>query len=170
MQTLLEALKHDNLVAARKRLESGEVDLTQEVIIGAEYELDEPDEVPLLFFAISSGISLEAIEILVDAGIDLAEVNREGVGALDIAIKHKRMDIVELCERHGVNLLESRRKSGITPLILAASFNDIEIVTYLLSKGASVKDTDKYGMTAAAYAKRMGQKKMLEFLESQENA
>jgi len=169
VQLLLEALKHDNLVALKKRLESGEVDLTQEVIIGAEYEMDEPDEVPLLSFAISSGASLEAIEMLLDTGIDISEVNREGVGALDIAIKHKRMDIVELCERQGVDLCKSRRKSGITPLILAASFSDMEMVTYLLSKGASIEETDNYGMTAAAYAKRLGQKKMLEFLESQES-
>ena len=168
MQILLEALKHDNLIALKKRLASKEVDLTQEVLMGAEYELDEPDEVPLLFFAVSSGASREAIEMLIDAGLDITEVNREGVGILDIAIKYKRMDIIELCEAHGISLCKSRRKSGITPLILAASFNDMEIVTYLLSKGASVKDTDKYGMTAAAYAKRMGQKKMSEFLESQE--
>ena len=167
MEALLEALAHDNLVALKKILGTSEVDLTREVIMGAEYELDEPDEVPLLFFAISSGASLEAVEMLVDAGVDIHAVSREGVGALDIAIKYKRMDIIELCDRHGVSLLESSRKSGITPLILAASFNDMEIVTYLLSKGASVEDTDKYGMTAAAYAKRMGQKKMLEFLESQ---
>lgn len=168
MDQLLEALAHDNLVALKRILDAGEVDLSKEVIVGAEYELDEPDEVPLLFFAISNGASLEAIELLLDAGVDIGEVNREGVGALDIAIKYRRMDIIELCDRHGVSLLESRRKSGITPLILAASFSDIEIVTYLLSKGASVHDTDKYGMTAAAYAKRMGQKKMLEFLENQE--
>ena len=168
MDQLLEALLHDNLVALKKILDADEVDLTQEVVMGAEYELDEPDEVPLLFFAISSGASLEAIEMLVDAGVDIKAVNREGVGALDIAIKYKRMDIIALCDQHGVSLLESRRKSGITPLILAASFNDMEIVAYLLSKGARVDDTDKYGMTAAAYAKRMGQKKMLTFLESQE--
>jgi len=166
MDQLLEALAHDNLVALKRILDIGEVDLSKEVIMGAEYDLDEPDEVPLLFLAISNGASLEAIELLLDAGVDIGEVNREGVGALDIAIKYRRMDIIELCDRHGISLLESRRKSGITPLILAASFSDIEIVAYLLSKGASVHDTDKYGMTATAYAKRMGQKKMLEFLES----
>jgi len=168
VKRLLEALAHDDLVTLRKLLAAGDIDLSQEVEIGSEYELDEPDEVPLLFFAISSRASLEAIEMLVDAGSDITAVNREGVGALDIAIKYKRMDIIELCEKRGVSLTESRRKSGITPLILAASFSDMEIVTYLLSKGASVYDTDKYGMTAAAYAKRMGQTKMLAFLEKQE--
>ena len=138
--------------------------------MGEEYELDEPDEVPLLFFAISSGASLEAIEMLLDAGVDIHEVNREGVGALDIAIKYKRMDVIELCASQGVDLLGSRRKSGITPLILAASFNDREIVNYLIEKGADIHSTDKHGMTAADYAKRLGQKKMLAFLEAQGNA
>jgi ankyrin repeat protein len=167
VKRLLEALKRDNLVALRKLLASGEIDLSQEILVGEEYELDEPDEVPLLFFAISNGASLEAIEMLVDAGIDITDVNREGVGALDIAIKYKRMDVIVLCEAQGINLFESRRKSGITPLILAASFNDMEIVSYLIEKGVDVHSTDKYGMTAADYAKRMGQKKMLAFLERQ---
>ncbi len=168
MEALLEALQRDNLVALRKILAAGEVDLSQEVIVGEEYELDEPDEVPLLFFAISHGASVEAIEMLVDAGIDIMEVNREGVGALDIAIKYKRMDVITLCEARGVDLFGSRRKSGITPLILAASFNDMEIVTYLIERGADICSTDNYGMTAADYAKRMGQKKMLAFLEKKE--
>ncbi len=167
MQELLEALSHDNLVALRKILAIGRVDLSAEVIIGEEYDLDEPDEVPLLTYAISEGASLEAIEMLVDAGIDIAEVNREGVGVLDIAIKHKRLDILKLCEARGIDLLESRRKSGVTPLILAASFSDMQIVTYLIERGADVNDRDNYGMTAADYAKRMGQEKMLTFLEKQ---
>jgi ankyrin repeat protein len=168
VEALLEALQRDNLVALRKILAAGEVDLSQEVIVGEEYELDEPDEVPLLFFAISHGASVEAIEMLVDAGIDIMEVNREGVGALDIAIKYKRMDVILLCEARGVDLFGSRRKSGITPLILAASFNDMEIVTYLIERGADIRSRDNYGMTAADYAKRMGQNKMLAFLEKKE--
>ncbi len=170
MEKLLEALEHDNLVALRKILDANEVDLSQDVIMGSEYDLDEYDEVPLLFFAISSGASLEAIEMLVDAGVDIMEVNREGVGPLDVAIKYKRLDVVKLCEERGVDLLASRRKSGITPLILAASLNDMEIVSYLLDKGADINETDNYGMNAAGYARRMGQKKMLEFLESKQKA
>jgi len=166
VKALLEALKRDNLPALRKLLLAGDIDLSQEVVIGEEYDLDEPDEVPLLFFAISQGVSLEAIELLLDAGMDITEVNREGIGALDIAIKHKRMDLIKLCAAHGISLLESRRRSGVTPLILAASYNDMEIVSYLLEQGAEVTQTDKYGMTAADYAKRMGQTKMLAFLES----
>ena len=170
MRRLLEALEKDNLVALRKLLDSGEIDLSQEVIIGEEYELDEPDEVPLLSYAISSGVSLEAIELLLEGGIDIAEVNREGIGAIDIAIKHKRMDILKLCEDRGIDLLGSRRKSGMTPLILAASFNDREIVSYLIERGADIHVKDHYGMTAADYAKRMGLEKMQSFLENLEES
>jgi len=169
VKRLLEALEHDNLVALQKILDSGLVDISEDVVIGEEYELDEPDEVPLLAYAISSGASIEAIELLVDAGLDLSEVNREGVGALDIAIKYKRLDVLKMCAANGANLLESQRKSGITPLILAASFNDIEIVSYLLEQGADIESRDRYGMGAIDYAKRMGQKKMLAFLEEYKN-
>jgi len=167
VEALLEALAHDNLVALRKILENGSIDLSQEVVIGAEYDLDEPDEVPVLVYAISLGASIEALEMLVEAGADIAAVNREGVGILDVAIKHKRLDIVKLCEVYGVDLFQSRRKSGITPLILAASFGDMEIVKYLLERGADMQERDSFGMTAADYARRMGQKQMLTFLERQ---
>jgi len=163
---LLEALSHDNLVSLRKLLSSGEIDLTQEIEIGSEYELDEPDEIPLLLYAIQYQASLEAIEMLVDAGLDITEVNREGLGAIDIAIKYGRVDILNLCYEHGISLVESRRKSGITPIMLAASLNDHEIVRYLLDKGADIHTPDKYGMRAIDYVKRMGHKTMVKFIEN----
>ena len=166
MHRLLEALKHDNLVSLRKLLSSGEIDLTQEIKVGSEYELDEPDEIPLLLYAIQYHASLEAIEILVDAGLDITEVNREGLGALDIAIKYGRLDVLKLCYKHGTSLVESRRKSGITPIMLAASLNDHTIVKYLLANGADIHAPDKYGMRAIDYVKRMGHKSMLEFIEN----
>jgi len=163
---LLEALKHDNLVSLRKLLSSGEIDLTQEIEVGSEYELDEPDEIPLLLYAIQYHASLDAIEILVDAGLDITEVNREGLGAIDIAIKYGRIDVLKLCYTHGVSMIESRRKSGITPIMLASSLNDHTIVKYLLDKGADIHAPDKYGMRAIDYVKRMGHKSMLEFIEN----
>ncbi|WP_457607347.1 ankyrin repeat domain-containing protein [Nitratifractor sp.] len=162
---LLEAIERDNLVALRKLLESGQVDLDAEVVIGEEYDLDEPDEIPLLFYAIMKGVSLEALELLLEAGLDLAFVNREGLGALDIAIKYRRPDIVRLCKERGISLDQSRRKSGMTPLMLAAAFNDTEMVRYLLDEGASIDTVDNFGMTALDYARKMDQGKVKELLE-----
>jgi ankyrin repeat protein len=166
MSALLEAVERDNLVALRKVLESGAADLSGEVVIGEEYELDEPDEIPLLFYVIQKGISLEALKMLVEAGMDLHFVNREGLGALDIAIKYRRPDIVRFCKDQGISLSTTRRKSGMTPLMLAAAFNDTEMVKYLLEEGAELNGVDRYGMTALDYARKMRQKQVQELLES----
>jgi ankyrin repeat protein len=163
---LLEAVERDNLVALRKVLESGAADLSGEVVIGEEYELDEPEEIPLLFYVIQKGISLEALKMLVEAGMDLHFVNREGLGALDIAIKYRRPDIVRFCKDQGISLSTTRRKSGMTPLMLAAAFNDTEMVKYLLEEGAELNGVDRYGMTALDYARKMRQKQVQELLES----
>jgi len=102
----------------------------------------------------------------VEAGMDLHFVNREGLGALDIAIKYRRPDIVRFCKERGISLSTTRRKSGMTPLMLAAAFNDTRMVEYLLEEGAELNGVDAYGMTALDYARKMGQQKVKELLEA----
>ncbi len=166
IKRLLEAIERDNLVSLRKLLQEHTIDFNSDVVIGEEYDLDEPEEVPLLFYLIMRGISIEALELLLEAGLDLNFTNKEGLGALDIAIKSRRMDIVRLCKDRGISLNESRRKSGMTPLMLASAFNDIEMVEYLLKEGADINSVDRFGMTALDYAKKMGQNRVKELLEA----
>ena len=166
MQELLQAIEHDSLPKIKSLLKSKDYDLNCEVVIGAEYDLDEPDEIPLLFYVIQTGASLEAIELLTENGMKLDYTNREGLGAIDIAVKYKRKDIVTLCKNSGIDLTTSKRKSGLTPLMLAASFNDIEMMKFLISEGADAKSVDRYGMDALSYAKKLGQKSAVKFLEN----
>ena len=166
MEKLLKAIKEDMLVEVKRLLESNRYDLNSEVEIGTEYELEDYDQIPLLFYLIQQGASIEAIRLLIDYGMDIKIKNKEGVGAIDYAIKFGRKDIVELCKEHGVSLTTSSRKSGITPLMLAASFNDIEMMEYLIKNGAKIEDKDRFGMSALDYAAKLGQKKAVEFLEN----
>jgi ankyrin repeat protein len=165
MQELLEAIKQDSLVRMKKILQSG-VDLNQDVIIGAEYELDEPDETNILFWAIREGASLEAIELLVEYGVNIEQVDRDGISAIDLAIKFKREDILKYCIQKGMDINSTKRKSGMLPILLASCFRDTSMVDILLENGADINATDKSGMSAMDYAKKLGQKKMLEYLES----
>lgn len=130
------------------------------------YELEDPDYVPLVSYAIYVNTSLEMIELLMDHGLDIMHVNADGVGVIDVAIKHKRADIVQLCIDRGINPSVSRRKSGITPLILAASFNDVYMVKYLVDQGVDINQTDNFGLKAEDYAKKMDQKAILEYIKT----
>jgi ankyrin repeat protein len=166
VKELLEAIEHDSLVKIKKLLSSNSYNLNQEVIVGAEYDLEEYDEIALPFYLIQNGASLEAIELLIEHGMDITYTNKEGLSSLDFAIKHRREDIIKLCKKSGISLTKSSRKSGLTPLMLAASFNDIELMELLIKEGASLEQKDNYGMNAIDYAYKLGQKKAIEFLEN----
>lgn len=165
LRKLLQALERDSLVEIKKLLEKGDIDLQSDVIIGEEYDMDEPDEIPLLFYAIMNGASFEAIEMMLEAGMPIDTYTREGVGALDIAIKYRRSDIVKLCKENGISLTATKRKSGMTPIMLAAGFNDKEMVEFLLKEGADPAERDKYGMNALDYASKLGYDSMKSFIE-----
>ena len=166
MKELLKAIEKDSLVEIKRLLKEKEYNLNSDVVVGLEYDLEEHDEIPLLFFMVQSGASLEAIELLLEHGMDLGITSREGVSVVDYAIKYKRPDIVRLCKERGFDLTTTKRKSGLTPLMLATSFNDIEMMQFLIDLGANPEEKDKFGMSAIDYAYKMGQKRAAKFLES----
>ena len=163
MKALLEAIEHDNLVKMRALLEEG-VDLSTPILIGEEYELEDYDEISLLFYAIRNYASLEAIELLLEYDLDIKACDDTGISALDTAIKFKRQDIIKLCIEKGLDVNVSSRKSGITPLMLASCFSNIPTAELLLEHGADINARDRAGMTPKDYARKLGQKKMQEFL------
>jgi len=164
MEKLIEAINRDSLVDIKKICKSG-VDLNSNIKIGMEYDLDSYDEIPILFYAIRSGASLELIELLVKNGADIFITDSDGVGAIDIAIKFKRYDIVKFCIDKGIDINSTKRKSGITPLLLASCFNNIDIIELLIESGADIDIVDKSGMGAKDYAKKLGQKRVVEYLD-----
>ncbi len=163
MKALLEAIEHDNLVKMKVLLEGG-VDLSTPILIGEEYELEDYDEISLLFYAIRNYASMEALELLLEYGLDIKACDDTGISALDTAIKFKRHDIINLCIKKGLDVNISSRKSGITPLMLASCFNNIRTAELLLENGADINATDGSGMSPKDYARKLGQKKMQEFL------
>ncbi len=163
MKELLKAIENDNLVKMRELLERG-VDLSTPIVIGEEYDLEDYDEISLLFYIIRNYVSLEAIELLLEYDLDIKACDEAGISALDTAIKFKRHDIIKLCIEKGLDVNVSSRKSGITPLMLASCFNNIQTAELLLGYGAKINATDRTGMSPKDYARKLGQKKMQEFL------
>ncbi len=165
MNPVTEAIENDSIAGLKALLKEG-VDITKPIIIGEEYDLDEYDTISPLFYAIRKYASLELIRFLLDNGADLFATDDEGVSALDMAIKFKRKDVVKLCLEQGFDIRSTTRKSGILPIQLAACFNDTEMVDLLLEYGCDINAVDNTGMTAKDYAKRLGQKQMVDYIAS----
>ncbi len=164
MNELIVALEKDNLVKIKSLCKKG-IDLNKPIIIGQDYDLEDYDEISILFYAIRNYASIEAIEILLEYGVDINQLDKDGLSAIDIAIKFKREDVVNFCIEKGMDINKTARKSGINPIILASCFSNISMVELLLKNGADINSKDNSGMSAKDYAKKLGQKKMLAFLE-----
>lgn len=164
MSAVSEAIENDSVAKMRSLIKEG-ADVNKPILIGEEYDLEDYDEISPLFYAIRKYASLEMIELLLEHGADLFACDLDGVSALDVAIKFKRKDVIQFCIDKGFDLNVSRRKSGITPVMLAACFSDLEMINLLIENGAELNTTDSCGMAAKDYAKKLGQKKMVAFLD-----
>ena len=164
MEELIETIENDSIVKMKALCKAG-LDLSLPIDAGLEYGLEDPDYMPVLFFAIRKHASIEFIEVLLENGLNITDVDDDGLSAIDIAIKFKREDLVNFCIEKGMSVNDTSRKSGITPLVLASCFNNISMVELLLKHGAEINSQDNNGMSAKDYAKKLGQKKMIAFLD-----
>ena len=164
MNEVTQAIENDSVAKMKSLLKSG-TDLHKPILIGEEYELEDYDEISPFFYAIRKYASMEMLKLMLENGVDIHEVDSDGISALDMAIKFKRKEVIQFCLDRGFDLNISKRKSGITPVMLAACFSDIEMMELLLGNGGDINSKDKSGMAPKDYAKKLGQKKMLDFLD-----
>jgi len=163
MNPLTIAIENDSVAKVKSLLKEG-VDLNKPILIGEEYDLDEYDDISPFFYAIRKRASLEMLEIFLNNGVELMATDSEGVSALDMAIKFKCKEVIQFCIDNGFDLNTTKRKSGITPVMLAACFSDIEMMQMLLDGGGEINALDKIGMSPKDYSKKLGQVKMTDFI------
>ena len=164
MNPLTLAIENDSIAKVKSLLKEG-VDLNKPILIGEEYDLDEYDDISPFFYAIRKRASLEMLELFLENGVELMGTDSEGVSALDMAIKFRRKEVIQFCIEKGFDLNSTKRKSGITPVMLAACFSDMEMIQILLDGGGDINAVDKMGMSPKDYSKKLGQIKMTEFLQ-----
>lgn len=115
--------------------------------------------------AIRLRCSDELIELLTANGADLFDVDEEGVSVFDVAITYNNLPMVKRIIEAGINVNDTQRNSGFTPLMAAVCYNRTEIVSLLMKHGADTSLKDNLGLTGADYARKTHRKKMLELLE-----
>lgn len=92
-----------------------------------------------------------------------AQPTTENITALTTAACKGDIDIIHsLLNRFGGAIINSKNAAGISALMLASLWNETDIVTLLLLKGADVNQKSDAGNTALMYATPLTVKPLLE--------
>lgn len=74
----------------------------------------------------------------------------QDVSALNVAISKGDINTVKKLVEYGADVNE--KSNGMTPLMIAARYNKVEIIKFLIANGAKLKVKDDNGYTALKYA------------------
>ncbi len=161
MSDIMQAISEDNYLQIKKLIHDG-IDINKII----ENEENENDEC-LIFYALHKKCSSETLIYMVENGVDLEFSDSQGVSLLDEAIVSGNMEFIKyLIEEKNMDVNETKRKSGLTPVIQATCYGNIDLVKLLISHGADLTIKDKFNLNAVDYARKLQRKKMQEFLEN----
>ncbi|MFL9844008.1 ankyrin repeat domain-containing protein [Flavobacterium rhizosphaerae] len=85
---------------------------------------------------------------------------------LAVAIAKGDIEAVKKFIEYGVDVNES--SNGMTPLMVAARYNQAEIINLLVENGANLKTTDSNGFSALKYAQLSNAEKAVKTIEALE--
>ncbi len=158
MLNIEQILENDDFIGLKKSIEQG-LNLNQII------EDDEGDEYHILIYAMRQKCSYDLLKLMVDNNSNLFYTNSDGVGILDEAIILGDLDFLKyLINEKKMDINKTQRKSGFSFLMQAVSYGNIELTKFLLESGADIEMRDEFGMNCIDYARKLGRKKMQEFL------
>lgn len=157
LQTWLELLKNDDYLGIKKYIKNG-ADISEKNETGES----------VLACAIRDRCELETLMLLIESGADIFHSDDEGVSIFDMAITYNNIDMVEYLIKRGVDVNETKRKSGFTALMAAACYGRIEIAKLLIQNGANQTAKDSKGFSAVDFSRKMNKKSVLKVLEYDE--
>ena len=155
MNEWLELLRQNDYIGIKKFIRDGGD-------VNAKSETGES----VLAFALRYRCDEDVIDLLIQSGADLRDVDNEGVSIFDMAITYDNLELIKKLVEEGIyDVNETRRGSGLTPLMCATCYGRVEVVKYLLEKGADVRAREEKGLTAKDFARKMNKKTILALLQ-----
>ncbi len=155
MNKWLELLKKNDYISIKKYIRDG-ADLNETSETGES----------VLMYALRYRCDEDIIELLIENGADLEHTDREGVSVFDMAITYDNLKLVKQLVEDGIyDVNKTSRRSGFTPLMCATCYGRIEVVKYLLEKGADKEAFESKGLRARDFARKMNKKTVLQLLE-----
>ncbi|HIO90560.1 MAG TPA: ankyrin repeat domain-containing protein [Campylobacterales bacterium] len=161
MKKLLDLVKENNFLGLKQLIKTG-IDLNSKI--------DTEDGENIFFLALRYRADLDILKLLIDNKLDLNYVNDYGVGILDEAVSSGNLDLVKyLIDEQNLDPKQTKRKSAFTPLMQASSYGYIEIIKYFVDYGVDISQRDSDGLTAKDYARKLGQKRVVNYFNSLDN-
>ena len=154
MTKWLSILQNNDYMAAKQHIKAGGK-------LNARTESGES----VLAYALKSRVDQDLLELLIESGADIFYHDDEGVSILDFAVTYNNMFMVTFLLEKGVSVNNITRKSGFTPLMAAVCYGRYEVFKLLLDAGADIKATERKGMTALDFARKMRKTSMMKRLE-----
>jgi len=142
---LAEAIQYGNISAVRTLLDRG-ANLASPLLVGSK-------KIPALFLAVKSGNPM-MVDYLLHRGADANSQGRGFTTPLYRAVVERNPQIVKLLLESGANPSIATKYLDSLPLIKAANFCDIDVMTLLVKHGARFDQQTKKGLTARDIASR----------------
>lgn len=160
---LSKAQLQDELLEAA---EMGNAEVVEKIIAEkkADLEMAWQHNTPLLLAATNN--RLKVCELLLNAGVDVNVMARDGTRPITTASYHGHLDIVKLLIKHGADLkfTDSSASDVSNPLIVAASNNQARVIKLLLANGAIIDLPSNSGDSALILASLNGHYESAEIL------
>ena len=118
---------------------------------------------PLHFLVTSRRCTLEAVDLLIERGADVAACDTDNETPLHVAAMMGHKEVVDFLIQRGSDVA-ARNKYNKTPLHLAAMIGHKEVVDLLIQRGADVEARNKYNKTPLHLAADEGHKEVVDFL------
>lgn len=137
-KNLIEAVKKSNHASAFLALKNGALPFAEDI-----------DGWSAIHLAAGNGAT-DIIYMLLEAGVGVDHISREGATPLHVSSYNGHLDAVELFVSRGANLNACCCTDTVcnrTPLHLAARCGRADVSTFLCDKGADIEREDDNGMT-----------------------
>jgi uncharacterized protein len=157
MNKWIELLRDDNYIGIKKYIKDG-ADIN---------ETNESGE-SVLAYAMRECCSMDTVMLLIENGADKFDFDDEGVSILDMAVTYNNVDMLKYLLKEGVDINQTKRRSGFTALMAAACYGRVEIAKILISNGVNQEARDMKGFRAVDFARKMNKKSVLELLDYEE--
>jgi len=132
---------------------------------GADVNDQNEHDESVLALAIRSKCDQDIIDLLIENGADMYNFDEEGVSIFDYVITYNNMELFNRFVQDGIDVNETKRRSGFTPLMAAVCYTRLDMARILLQQGADKSKRDKKGFRAEDFARKMRKDSMMKLLK-----